>query len=173
MLADQPNPNANRLAVPSPNAQLQSTSQVLRAAHDLLASCPTSLYLIHTQPNAHASDLRDPQTGRCAAPSLCAPRPAGGTVQTTFGVAEVVGGEISAAELREYIDAACARAGREHSVAVTQLDALPREAGERRDAMRKAGMFSSSSFVLVSLPFDCLCGEAEYWTLTIICVGMV
>lgn len=140
---------------------------MLRAAHDLLASCPTSLYLIHTQPNAHASDLRDPQTGRCAAPSLCAAAaPAGGrrgVVQTTFGVAEVVGDVISAAELREYIEVACARAGREHSVAITQLDALPREDEERRDAVLRAGMFffSCRCCPLTTCPIKA-CGERLY-----------
>lgn len=116
-----------RLSLPSSNAQLQSSSAVLQTTHELLASCPTSLYLIYTQPNAHASDLRDPQTGKCLAPSLCAHLPSAPQIKTSFGVAEVIGAEISAADLQAYIETACAaQAGRESpSIAVTQLDALP------------------------------------------------
>lgn len=137
--ADSNASNSHRLDIPSPNTQLQSTEKVLQTAHDLLASCPTSVYLIHTQPNAHASDLRDPQTGRCSAPHLCG----GDARQTAYGVAEVVGGEMSAAELSEYIETACAKAGREHSVSVTQLEALPREGAERGIVMQRAGMVYS------------------------------
>lgn len=143
-------PLARRLSPPSANPQLQSTSQVLQTAHDLLAACPTSLYLIHTQPHAHASDLRDAQTGRCLAPSLCGSAGAPAAA-SSFGVAEMVGGDVSVAALQEYIEVACTRAGREHSVAVTQLDALPREGEERKAAMLKAGMCCVSLPFLISL----------------------
>ncbi|KAJ4425250.1 hypothetical protein N0V82_000060 [Gnomoniopsis sp. IMI 355080] len=113
------------------NAQLQSTSSVVANAQSLLASCPTQTYNIITQPNAHASDLRNPITGNCLTKSLCANNST--RIQTTVGVAEAVGEVIDAQALRSYIEQACGKAGREVVVTVSQLDALP----ARGDASRE------------------------------------
>lgn len=126
------------LDVPASNAQLQTTSSVVADAHSLLASCPTQTYNLITHPNAHASDLRDPVTGACRAKSLCANNST--RIQTTVGVAEVVGEVIDAQALRAYIEEACGKAGREVVVSVSQLDALPgRGDSSRGSVMAAAG----------------------------------
>ncbi|KAJ4389305.1 hypothetical protein N0V93_006771 [Gnomoniopsis smithogilvyi] len=125
--------SSSKLDVPASNSQLQSTSSVVTSAQSLLASCPTQIYNIMTHPNAHASDLRDPITGSCRAKSLCANNST--RIQTTVGVAEVVGDVIDAQALRTYIEQACGKVGREAVVTVSQLDALPGRGDASRGSM--------------------------------------
>ncbi|KAF3760271.1 BIG1-domain-containing protein [Cryphonectria parasitica EP155] len=123
--------STSKLSVPSEPSQLQSTASVLSTAHALLSTCPTSLYLLLTHPNAHASDLRDPATGACLALNLCGRTSAvvnSSKVATShYGVAEVVGPEISATDLQAYIEGACSEQGKGDlaAVVVKQLDGLP------------------------------------------------
>lgn len=126
------------LDISASNAQLQTTSSVVADAHLLLASCPTQNYNLITHPNAHASDLRDSVTGACRAKNLCSNNST--RIQTTVGVAEVVGDVIDAQALRAYIEEACGKVGREAVVTVNQLDALPgRGDTSRPSVMATAG----------------------------------
>ncbi|KAL1897318.1 hypothetical protein Sste5346_004054 [Sporothrix stenoceras] len=43
-----------------PSSQFQTSARVLASAKALLADCPTTKYLLVSQPNAHASDLYSP-----------------------------------------------------------------------------------------------------------------
>ncbi|CAN8095951.1 unnamed protein product [Discula destructiva] len=125
--------SSSPLNIPASTPQLQSRSSVLATANELLASCPTQSYTILTQPNAHASDIRDPVSGSCTAKNLCQTNSSSTRIRARFGVAEVVGEAIGAQALKEYIEGACTGA----SVSVSQLDALPEHEG-RESAMRKA-----------------------------------
>ncbi|KUI57305.1 Protein big1 [Cytospora mali] len=118
-----PNTNSN-------DQQLLSTSQVLETTHDSLASCPTSRYLLISQSNVHASDLRHPATGKCLAPRLCEAATAD-NVHGGFNAAEVVGRDgISMLELETYISSACAGKS-DVFIEGHVLDALPAEKDAR------------------------------------------
>lgn len=122
-----------------PSQQIQSTSDVIELARQLLSSCPTTDYLLLAQPNAHAADIRDPVTGTCHATSLCTNKVAPAASQ--FGVAEMVGPAISPEELRAVIEDACQAKSKGVRVANIALEALPTESGVREEVMRKTGMF--------------------------------
>lgn len=126
-----------RFSPPSDPPQLQSTASVLATAQSLLSSCPTNLYLIFTHPNVHASDVRDPKSGSCWENHICAPHRYDNATKDwqpitgLYGVAEVVGPEISAPDLQSYIEDACAKKQKNGgsddgaTVLLTQLDPLP------------------------------------------------
>lgn len=124
-----------RLPLPETNPQLRSTSQILQATQALLAGCPTSRYVLVAQPNLHASDLRDAHTGHCLVPTLCGRSSSSSSSSSRFDVAEVVGPDLSAAELRASIGAACAARGKAGVVVDHQLDALPPATQGRREAV--------------------------------------
>ncbi|KAG8158778.1 hypothetical protein KVR01_011221 [Diaporthe batatas] len=126
--------STSKLSIPAgETSQLQSTSRALHTTHDILASCPTSRYVLISQPGVHASDLRNPQSGVCHSANLCA---AAGekAVQGRYDVAEVVGDDISVDGLSSYIKAACAEQGRKEGLVVEEhrLEALPAQKGEAR-----------------------------------------
>lgn len=114
-------------------SQLQSTSRALHTTHDILASCPTSRYVLISQPNVHASDLRNPHSGVCHSANLCS-AVEGKAVQGRYDVAEVVGDDISLDGLSSYIKAACAEQGKTDGLRVEEhrLQALPVQKGETR-----------------------------------------
>ncbi|POS81575.1 hypothetical protein DHEL01_v200013 [Diaporthe helianthi] len=123
-----------RLSIPAgETSQLQSTSRALHTTHDILASCPTSRYVLISQPNVHASDLRNPQSGLCHSANLCAAVD-NKAVRGRYDVAEVVGDDISIDGLSSYIKAACAEQGRKEPPVVEEhlLEALPTQKGEAR-----------------------------------------
>lgn len=130
----------NRLPLPASNPQLRSTSQILETTQSLLASCPTSRYVLIAQPNLHASDLRDAHTGKCLAPNLCA-HSTSSRVRGRFDVAEVVGRDMGVEELRTSIDAACEAQGKAAKVVDFKLDELPASSsGEPRRSAAMAAM---------------------------------
>lgn len=123
-----------RLSIPAgETSQLQSTSRALHTTHDILASCPTSRYVLISQPNAHASDLRNPQSGVCHSVNLCSAVD-GKAVQGRYDVAEVIGDDISLDGLSSYIKATCAEQGKKDGLTVERhrLEALPSQKGEAR-----------------------------------------
>ncbi|KAI0167075.1 BIG1-domain-containing protein [Hypoxylon sp. FL1284] len=79
--------------------QIQSTEEVHTSLDKLLAGCPTERYLIVSQPNVHASDLRpndaSPKLGRSVRKA-----------EYKYTVAEVAG-QLDAKTLSAYIQGAC------------------------------------------------------------------
>ena len=74
-----------------------------------------------SQPNLHASDLRD-RTG-CLAPNLCRARD-NKKIQGQFSVAEVIG-ELATEDISNYIKSACEEKGKDVRVEEHQLSPLP------------------------------------------------
>lgn len=89
--------------------------------------------MLISQPNVHASDLRNPQSGVCHSANLCAAVDEK-AVQARYDVAEVIGDDISLDGLSNYIKAACAEQGRKEGLTVEEhrLEALPAQKGEAR-----------------------------------------
>ncbi|KAI3391695.1 hypothetical protein diail_6940 [Diaporthe ilicicola] len=126
--------STSKLSIPSgETSQLQSTARALHTTHDILASCPTSRYVLISQPNVHASDLRNPQSGVCHSANLCSAVD-GKAVQGRYDVAEVVGDDISLDGLSSYIKAACAEQGKTAGLKIEEhrLETLPAQKGEAR-----------------------------------------
>ncbi|EGS20952.1 uncharacterized protein CTHT_0027910 [Thermochaetoides thermophila DSM 1495] len=97
----------------APNTpQLQTADSVFTSVKQLLAKCPTRRYILVSQPNVHAADLRknindETSSGGCLMPNLCR------TVSSmdkskVFSVAEVIG-QLSVQSLAEYIEDVCAK----------------------------------------------------------------
>ncbi|KAK0739274.1 BIG/ATPase V1 complex, subunit S1 [Apiosordaria backusii] len=84
-------------------SQLQTSSQVLSSAKDLLSTCPTSRYVLISQPNLHANDIRSENCRHT--PNLCKAIRSSST-KSTYSVAEVIG-QISGAPLKSHITKAC------------------------------------------------------------------
>ncbi|KAK4114568.1 BIG1-domain-containing protein [Canariomyces notabilis] len=109
----------------SAQGQLQTSAQVLASAKQLLASCPTERYILVSQPNLHAADIRDddgPDRGDCRMPFLC--RAVAGEGISHFSVAEVVG-QVSGRPLDEFIKTVCAEKGKQVHVDRVELKHLP------------------------------------------------
>lgn len=126
--------STSKLSIPAgETSQLQSTSRALHTTHDILASCPTSRYVLISQPNVHASDLRNPQSGVCHSANLCSAVDEK-AVQGLYDVAEVIGDDISLDGLSNYIKAVCAEQGKKEGLTVEEhrLEALPAQKGEAR-----------------------------------------
>lgn len=126
--------STSKLSIPAgETSQLQSTSRALHTTHDILASCPTSRYILISQPNVHASDLRNSESGVCHSANLCSAVDEK-AVQGRYDVAEVIGDDISLDGLSNYIKAACAEQGKKDGLAVEEhrLEALPARKGEAR-----------------------------------------
>ncbi|KXH28127.1 ER protein BIG1 [Colletotrichum simmondsii] len=136
-------------------AQLQTQSQVVKTVQDLLSSCPTDRYLLVSQPNVNAADIRNPDSGDCQSPNLCraiSDKDARGV----YSVAEVVG-EVPIGKLADYIKKSCA--GKTVEVEEARLAALGRDAraatladndhvlGQRLEKLRKA----SDSYTVIYL----------------------
>ncbi|KAK3997492.1 BIG/ATPase V1 complex, subunit S1 [Cladorrhinum sp. PSN332] len=95
----------------SNNAQLQTSAQVLASAKELLTSCPTDRYILVSQPNLHAADIRREGTNpQCMTPTLCGVGM--DEKSSVYSVAEVIG-QISGRPLKEYIVEACKAKGKE------------------------------------------------------------
>ncbi|KAJ9142682.1 BIG1-domain-containing protein [Pleurostoma richardsiae] len=116
----------------SSKSQLQTGAQVRAAAEAVLRGCPTSRYVLVSQPNAHASDLRNP-SGKCLAPNLCRAI-SDKAVRGQFSVAEVLGDDLSMDALSAYIKGACLEAGRDVKVEEHSLPALPAGKTKRESA---------------------------------------
>jgi hypothetical protein len=114
----------------TPNqAQIQIGSDVESSAKAFLKSCPTDSYLVISQPNLHARDLR----GSGAAPNL---RGATGKAAASWTVSDVFG-EILADDLAGYIREACSQ--KDVEVKEVKLAPLPPRVGDRADALGANG----------------------------------
>ncbi|KAK4669792.1 uncharacterized protein QC763_206090 [Podospora pseudopauciseta] len=92
------------LPTPNSNPQLQTSSSVLSTIKSLLSGCPTDKYILISQPNLHAADIRTSE--HCLhTPNLCKATRAQNT-KSAFSVAEVIG-QISATELKELVAQSC------------------------------------------------------------------
>lgn len=106
--------------------------------------------MLISQPNVHASDLRNPHSGVCHSANLCSAVD-GQAVRGRYDVAEVIGDDISLDGLSNYIQAACAEQGKKDGLAVEghRLEALPAQKGEARATkLAENGEHSSSANVL-------------------------
>jgi hypothetical protein len=97
------------------STSIQTSSQALKQAKNILSTCATNRYLIATQPGVSAADLRGP--AGCTMPNLCQAAE-DSRVQGKLVISEVVG-DISSSELTSYIESACAAKGKQ--VIITEL----------------------------------------------------
>jgi hypothetical protein len=114
---------SRRFADAADPTAIQTNSQALKQAKNILSACPTDKYLIATQPGVSAADLRGP--AGCTMPNLCQaaedPR-----VQGKLVISEVVG-EINSSELISYIESACAAKGKQVSIIELALGSTSRD----------------------------------------------
>ncbi|KAK4203759.1 BIG/ATPase V1 complex, subunit S1 [Triangularia verruculosa] len=122
--ADLPNPSSE--------SQLQTSSSVLSSAKSLLSGCPTDKYILISQPNLHASDIR---SENCLhTPNLCRAIRSPST-KSTFSVAEVIG-QISGAPLKEHITKSCSHVEPSFvEVEMKQLPPVGEKEGERKEIL--------------------------------------
>lgn len=123
--------------------QLQSSSQVLRSAKAMLDACPTHRYLLISQPNVHASDLRcTSEDIKCQrAPNLLRNAPL-----ARLSVSEVVG-SLTFDDFSRHIQAACLQQGKQARVVEHTLRELPssRGADERAAVLEENGEWAPRS----------------------------
>ncbi|KAH6640978.1 vacuolar ATP synthase subunit S1-domain-containing protein [Chaetomium tenue] len=125
---------SHRLSTPPSTSQLQTASQVLTTAKSLLASCPTKRYLLVSQPNMHAADIRDDSSSSssssssdsCRMPNLC--RAARRDDINSWAVAETIG-RVSGQPLEEYIAQTCGEGVSVQRVELRQLPAASDRVG--------------------------------------------
>ncbi|KAK3297458.1 BIG/ATPase V1 complex, subunit S1 [Chaetomium fimeti] len=116
-----------KLSTPPSTSQLQTASHVLSTAKSLLASCPTKRYLLVSQPNMHAADIREGDgSDACRMPNLC--RAAGRDDVNSWAVAETIG-RVSGQPLEEYIAQTCGEGVSVQRVGLKQLPAASDRAG--------------------------------------------
>lgn len=130
-----------RLNTPEKYDQLQTSNQVIASAKEILSSCPTRDYVIVSQPNVHAADIRD--GSHCKMRSLC-DTIASKEIQGRFSVAEVVG-DLSTHSLEDYVKEACAGKGKVAGIVKVDLTHLPslEHKDKREQILASNGMFSS------------------------------
>jgi len=119
-------------------AQIQTDSQVLGSIKEFLSSCPTERYLLASQPNVHAADLR----GCSSTPHLCRAL-SDETVSGQFRVAEVVG-KIDIDSLTSLVKKACADRSIAVDVRELKLSPLPRQQS-RAEVLSDNGMASKAA----------------------------
>ncbi|KAL2176363.1 BIG/ATPase V1 complex, subunit S1 [Thermothelomyces heterothallicus CBS 202.75] len=122
-----------KLRTPSSTPQLQTASQVFTTAKSLLSSCPSSRYVLVSQPNLHAADIRDGSSGgsrSCRLPNLCRAVESDEN-NSNWDVAEVIG-QLSGKALEEYINDACE--GRKQDVSVQRFELRHLPAASARDS---------------------------------------
>lgn len=117
--------DSSSLPVEPSISQLQTSARVFASAKSLLADCPTTKYLLVSQPNAHASDLYAPPA--CEAHRLRRAL-SSSAVKSRFSVSEVVAPAYKSNNLTldafsAHIKASCGAA--DVSVSELSLPALP------------------------------------------------
>ncbi|KAH6606322.1 er big1 [Trichoderma cornu-damae] len=117
--------------------QIQSSSSVLSYTKDVLSVCPTDRYLIVSQPGLNAADLRG--SNGCAMPHLCQ-AVEDRRVNGKAIVSEVIG-DLSDADLSDYIKSVCAKKDKTVTVDEVHLTALSLE--------DKAGSFSANAYSII------------------------
>ncbi|KAL2163074.1 hypothetical protein VTH06DRAFT_6910 [Thermothelomyces fergusii] len=120
-----------KLAIPPSTPQLQTASRVFTTAKSLLSSCPSSRYLLISQPNLHAADIRDGRS--CRLPNLCRAVESDEN-NSNWDVAEVIG-QLSGKTLEEYIKGACEE--RKQAVRVQRFELKNLPAASARDGEDK------------------------------------
>ncbi|KAH8898506.1 BIG1-domain-containing protein [Thozetella sp. PMI_491] len=128
-------------STPPSAEQLQTSNQVIASASKLLSSCPTDRYLLISQPNIHAADIRD-ASGACNLPSLCAAIKSP-TILGRFDVAEVVG-QISTKPLADSIKEGCMQAGKVAKIDELELKHFP----PIKETAKRAEIASDNDFEL-------------------------
>ncbi|KAK3499569.1 BIG/ATPase V1 complex, subunit S1 [Neurospora hispaniola] len=113
--------STSKLNTPERYDQLQTSNQVIASAKEILSSCPTRDYVIVSQPNVHAADIRD--GSHCKMRSLC-DTIASKEIKGRFSVAEVVG-DLSTHSLEDYVKEACAAKGKVAGIVKVDLTHLP------------------------------------------------
>lgn len=140
----------SRLNTPERFDQLQTSNQVIASAKEILSSCPTRDYVIVSQPNVHAADIRD--GSHCKMRSLC-DTIASKEIKGRFSVAEVVG-DLSTHSLEDYVKEACAAKGKVAGIVKVDLTHLPslEHKDKRAQILASNGMFSSDHGTAIELP---------------------
>ncbi|RYO92065.1 hypothetical protein DL764_008187 [Monosporascus ibericus] len=103
-----------KLPEPASLEQLQSSFQVMESAKDLLKSCPTTRYLVVSQPNLNAAHLAAGE----AVPNLYQSLE---NAESRLSIAEVVG-HLDVKELSDYIRQSCD--GKGASIDVLELEPI-------------------------------------------------
>lgn len=129
--------SAHRFTKPD-DVQLQSTARVLASARDILSTCPTSRYLLVSQPTVHANDLTGPSG--CQSPSLCRALE-GKDIKGRFSVAEILGGDLAFGDFSKHIKDSCQSKGRVAKIEERLLPALPSEQPRRAEVLAENGMY--------------------------------
>ncbi|RYP88478.1 hypothetical protein DL770_004642 [Monosporascus sp. CRB-9-2] len=117
-----------KLPEPASLEQLQSSSQVMESAKDLLKSCPTTRYLVVSQPNLNAAHLAAGQ----AVPNLYQSLQ---NAESRLSIAEVVG-HLDVKELSDYIRESCD--GKSASIDVLELEPIATAQSAKR--LKENGM---------------------------------
>ncbi|KAI0024375.1 BIG/ATPase V1 complex, subunit S1 [Xylariomycetidae sp. FL0641] len=103
-----------QVSAPENQAQLQSSSQVLSSAQQILSSCPTDRYVLVSQPNLNAGQHL---ASKAAVPQLASSLD---DARASYSVAEVAG-DLDLKDLARFIRDECALEG----FAVDQVDLAP------------------------------------------------
>ncbi|KAK0665515.1 BIG/ATPase V1 complex, subunit S1 [Cercophora samala] len=107
--------------------QLQTSTSVLSTTKSLLSGCPTDKYILISQPNLHAADIRSPNCRHT--PNLCRAIRSP-TTKSSFSVAEVIG-QVSAASLKGQIAQSCEHVrGGKMEVVEVEMRHLPAVGGK-------------------------------------------
>ncbi|KAJ4145719.1 hypothetical protein LMH87_004556 [Akanthomyces muscarius] len=106
------------------DAQLQSSSDVLRNTKDILSRCPTDYYVLATQPGMNAADLHHNQFSDM--PLLHQSVTLDDRIQGKYIVSEVVG-DIKDGNLVNFVKNACSQHGKQAVVEQVSLGQLPQE----------------------------------------------
>ncbi|KAK3327501.1 BIG/ATPase V1 complex, subunit S1 [Cercophora scortea] len=138
---------------PTPNdAQLQTSVQAIASAKEALSSCPTTRYIIVSQPNVHAADLRDSSGAGCNMHNLCRAI-ASDSVKGRFSVAEVIG-QISSEPMKQFLTTNCKEKGKTAIIERVELRHLP----PVKEESKRAEILADNDHELGQL-FETLSGE--------------
>ncbi|OAQ96312.1 hypothetical protein LLEC1_00137 [Akanthomyces lecanii] len=106
------------------DAQLQSSSDVLKNAKAILANCPTDYYVLATQPGMNAADLHHNQGSDM--PLLHQSLTLDDRIQGKYVVSEVVG-DIKDGNLIDFVKNACSQHGKQAVIEQVALGQLPQD----------------------------------------------
>ncbi|KAK3359235.1 BIG/ATPase V1 complex, subunit S1 [Lasiosphaeria hispida] len=110
---------------PHGETNLMTNTQALAQAKQLLQECPTSRYILVSQPNTHYADIRDAGPGgKWHMPNLAHFVTDVFKTKMAYTVSEVIG-QVSGTALGDYVTATCAEQGKTVSVERVELTHLP------------------------------------------------
>ncbi|KAI3334854.1 ER protein BIG1 [Ustulina deusta] len=116
-----------KLAKPTSEDQLQSSSQVLESTKQLLSSCPTNRYLFISQPNLNAAHLRSTVAVPKLSESLS-------HAASSYSIAEVAG-EFDVRSIAAYVREICELP--RSSIDVIELLPVPSSAADSAKALKE------------------------------------